>query len=144
DFGNGASASVGWARQSGRFFMSRADRVVASMARQLIRHRRVLGIFFLLVTVGLAWSVTNLRPNPGFLKMIPLHHPYMVTMMKYRKDFSGANRILVSMHWKGEGSIYNPEFFKALEEATQSVYFIPGVDRTTVRSLFTPTTTYIK
>lgn len=124
--------------------MRRTDRIVAAMAGRLIRHRRVLGIAFLLITLALAWSATHVRLTPGFLKMIPVHHPYMVTMMKYRKQFSGANRVLVSLHWKGKGDIYNSEFFDALENATQSVYFIPGVDRNSVRSLFTPTTIYIK
>ena len=37
-----------------------------------------------------------------------------------------------------EGDIFTPEFFDALREATDEVFFIPGVDRTRVSSLFTP------
>lgn len=124
--------------------MRRTDRIVTAMADKLISHRKVLGIIFVAITVGLLWSATHLKLTPGFLKMIPIKQPYMVTMMKYRKDFSGANQILVSLHWKGKGEIYNRKFMKELEQATQSVFFIPGVDRTTVQSLFTPATIYIK
>jgi predicted RND superfamily exporter protein len=37
-----------------------------------------------------------------------------------------------------EGDIFAPEFFETLQAATDDVFFIPGVDRTRVSSLFTP------
>jgi len=36
------------------------------------------------------------------------------------------------------GDIFTPDFFMVLEKATDEVFFIPGVDRTKVSSLFTP------
>ncbi|MGB1582107.1 MAG: RND family transporter, partial [Nevskiales bacterium] len=124
--------------------MTLTDRVVAQLAKGLIGHRKLFSAIFLAVTLFLGWSASNVRLDPGFLKLIPVEHEYMVTMMEYMDDFSGANRILVSLQWKGEGDIYNPEFFKAFEDATQAVFFIPGIDRTKVSSLFTPDTIFIE
>ena len=124
--------------------MSKMDRIVAGMAERLIGNRKVLGVVFTLVTLFFAWSASNVRLDPGFLKLIPIEHPYMVTMMDYMDEFSGANMVLVNLRWKGEGDIYNPEFFRALENATNDVFFIPGIDRTQVKSLFTPDTYYIE
>lgn len=124
--------------------MTLTDRVVAQLAKSLIGHRKLLSAIFLAVTLFLGWSASNVRLDPGFLKLIPIEHEYMVTMMEYMDDFSGANRILVSLEWKGEGDIYNPEYFKAFEDATQAVFFIPGIDRTKVSSLFTPDTIFIE
>src|SRR5690606_32876259 len=78
------------------------------------------------------------------LKLIPVEHPYMRTMMQYMEDFSGANKILVNLRWKGEGDIYNPAFMDALQETTDEVFFIPGINRTRVSSLFTPNVYYIE
>ncbi|QHS11597.1 MMPL family transporter [Sinimarinibacterium sp. NLF-5-8] len=90
------------------------------------------------------WSASHVRLDPGFLKLIPIKHEYMRTMFDYMKDFSGANTILVNLRWKGEGDIYNREFMSALEKATDEVFFIPGINRTKVSSLFTPSTYYIE
>lgn len=124
--------------------MKRTDRAVAGIADKLISYRRFLAILFVAITVGLGWSASQVRLDPGFLKLIPVEHPYMETMMDYMDTFSGANRVLVSLNWQGEGDIYNKEFMNALQHATNDVFFIPGVDRTTVKSLFTPDTIYIR
>ncbi|SDS07825.1 efflux RND transporter permease subunit [Pseudomonas oryzae] len=110
----------------------------------LLANRRWLLALFILLTLVFAATATRIRLDPGFYKMIPLQHPYMQTFTEYQKAFPGANRVLVNLRWKGEGDIYNREFLKALREATDEVFFIPGVDRTRVSSLFTPDTRYIE
>jgi predicted RND superfamily exporter protein len=65
----------------------------------------------------------------------------MQTYMKHREEFGGANRILIALVAK-EGDIFTPEFFEALKAATDEVFFIPGVDRSRVSSLFTPNTRF--
>ena len=124
--------------------MSKTDRIVIGMADKLMANRRFFAVLFTLMTLFFAWSASNVRLDPGFLKLIPIEHEYMVTMMDYMDEFSGANMLLVNVRWKGEGDIYNPEFFEVLEKVTQDVFFIPGIDRTKVSSLFTPDTYYIE
>ncbi len=124
--------------------MSRVDRILAQMASGLIGHRKVLAVVFAGLTLFFGWSASQIRLDPGFLKLIPIKHEYMVTMMDYIDEFPGANMILVNLRWKGEGDIYNPKFFDALEKSTQDVFFIPGIDRTRVKSLFTPDTYFIE
>lgn len=109
----------------------------------LFNHRVVMLILFAVITVGLAWSSSRLRLDPGFSKMIPLQHPYMRTFTQYKDTFGGANRIVVALMRK-HGNIYQPEFMHLLKSATSDVFFIPGVDRTTVQSLFTPNTRFIE
>ncbi len=110
----------------------------------LMANRRWLLLLFILLTVVFAATATRIKLDPGFYKMIPLQHPYMQTFTEYQKAFPGANRVLVNLRWKGEGDIYNVQFLKALREATDDVFFIPGVDRTRVSSLFTPDTRFIE
>lgn len=124
--------------------MKHLETMVLKIADVILKRRRLLMIFFTLVTIFFAYSATHIQLNPGFLKKIPLQHPYMRTMMEYMKDFSGANMILVNVRWKGQGDIYNSEYMNALKEATDEVFFIPGINRNSVSSLFTPSTYYIE
>ncbi|WP_354683591.1 efflux RND transporter permease subunit [Cupriavidus necator] len=120
----------------------RLGRFVDACASVLMRRRRLLLVLCLAVTVALGVSAMRLRLDPGFNKMIPLQHPYMQVFTKYASTFSGANTVLVSLRWKGDGDIYNAAFMDKLRRATDEVFFIPGVDRSRVFSLFTPNVRY--
>ena len=123
---------------------SKMESFVGRIADILIGRRKILAVIFGIVTVLFAASATRVKLDPGFLKLIPIKHEYMRTMMDYMRDFSGANTLLVNLRWKGEGDIYNKEFMDALQGATDEVFYIPGVNRTKVSSLFTPSTYYIE
>lgn len=123
---------------------SRLDGMIDVAALMIIRWRKALGLLFIGLTLALAYSATNLRLDPGFNKLIPHKHEFMSAFLQYSDTFSGANRIMVSVRWKGEGDIYNAEFMKTLREVTDEVFFTPGVNRASVRSLFTPNVRYIE
>ncbi|GAA4002177.1 MMPL family transporter [Comamonas faecalis] len=124
--------------------LSRTDAFVAKMAHALINLRKPLGIFFLLLTLLLGAAAVNTRLDPGFNKLIPLKHNYMSAFLEHSGSFSGANRVMVSVQWKGEGDIYNPEFLAVLRKVNDEVFFIPGVNRGSVRSIFSPSVRYIE
>ena len=124
--------------------MSRMEGFVNRCSELLLGWRRPLSALFTVVTLLFVWSATHVRLDPGFLKLIPIKHPYMQTMMEYMKDFSGANTMLVNLRWKGEGDIYNPEFMEAMRKANDDVFFIPGINRVLVSSIYTPNTYYIE
>jgi predicted RND superfamily exporter protein len=123
--------------------MNGLERMVAKFSDVLIRLRHPLSVLFAAVTIFFGYSATHVKLDPGFLKLIPIEHPYMKTMMEYL-DLSGANTLLVNLRWKGEGDLYNKEFMAAMQQATDDVFFIPGIDRTHVSSIFTPNTYYIE
>src|SRR5210317_561028 len=98
--------------------------------------RLVLGVF-LLVTLFMAYQASHLKIDAGFAKLLPLEHEYMKTYVEYRDAFGGANRVVIAIKAR-EGDIFTPKFFEVLQQVTDDVFFIPGVDRTQVMSLFTP------
>jgi uncharacterized protein len=114
-----------------------ASNLISVIENVLFSKRKFVIAFFLIITVFMAWSVTKLRVDAGFNKMLPMHHEYMETFVKYQNEFGGANRVLVALT-ADEGDIFTPEFFNALRIATDEVFFISGVDRSRVKSLFTP------
>ena len=100
-------------------------------------HRKAVVVLFLVLTVVMAWQASHLKIDAGFAKLLPLKHPYMQTFVEYRDAYGGANKVVIAIKAQ-EGDIFTPEFFEILAEVTDEVFFIPGVDRTRVMSLFTP------
>ena len=123
---------------------SRAERLIARIALTLITWRRTIVVLTALITVLLGASALRTHLDAGFNKLIPLRHEYMAAFLQHATTFSGANRVLVSVKWKGEGDIYNEEFLKTLRGVTDEVFFTPGVNRGQVYSLFTPNVRYIE
>jgi len=122
--------------------VSRLSRLVECCADSIMRRRRILMLLCFALTIALGCSATRLRLDPGFNKMIPMQHPYMQVFNRYAGSFPGANTVLVSLRWKGRGDIYNQLFMDDLRHATDDVFFIPGVNRSRVFSLFTPNVRY--
>ena len=115
---------------------------VTSFLEQCVFRNRplVIGIFAAL-TILMAISASRLGIDAGFEKLLPMKHAYIKVFTNYRATFGGANSVLVALVTK-KGDIFTPEFFTALESATNDVFFMPGVDRSRVSSLFTPNVTY--
>ncbi len=110
---------------------------VRHLQRLIFGYRPVIITVFAVITVLMGWFATHLRIDAGFAKMFPLQHQYMQTFVKYREEFGGANRVLIAIMSK-DGDIFTPAFFETLKAATDEVFFISGVDRSRVKSLFTP------
>nr|WP_256249961.1 efflux RND transporter permease subunit [Pseudomonas sp. NBRC 111124] len=109
-----------------------------------MKGRKGLLLLFVLLTLGLGYSATHTQLDPGFNKQIPVRHDYMVNFLRFSQYFTGANRFLVSVRWKGEGDLYNAQFLDTLRKVTDDVFFISGVNRASVTSLFTANVRYIE
>lgn len=104
----------------------------------LVFGRRSLTLaLFTAVSVALAFPAADTRIEASFEKRLPLEHPYMQTYERFASEFGGADRILVALMAR-DGDMFTRDFFARLESITDEVFFIPGVDRTRVHSLFTP------
>ena len=53
------------------------------LAAALFRHRALILVLFLLVTLGFAAATVRVRIDAGFDKMLPLQHPYMQTFIEH-------------------------------------------------------------
>ena len=109
----------------------------------LIRYRAFIVALFVIITVGMLFAMTQLQIATGFKKQLPLDHEYMQTFLDYEKEFGGANRVLVALVAKN-GDMFTDEFFESFEEISDQVFFIPGVDRASVRSIFTPNVRFVE
>lgn len=113
--------------------------LVLGLERFFFRHRlATLGVLAL-VTLVMGGFAAQLRMSAGFDKQLPQQHEFIKTFNQYRDVLFGANRIIVVLHAK-DGDIWNKEALTKLNDLTQTLFFMPGIDRRTVTSLWTPNT----
>jgi predicted RND superfamily exporter protein len=111
-------------------------------AAYLIFHwRKLLLILGIITTVVLGYFATQLKVTAGFSKMIPLNHEYMQTFVEYQSDFGGADKVLITVKAK-TGSIFEKDVMETVRKITEDVFYIKGVERSSLTSLFTPNVRY--
>ena len=111
--------------------------------KAIFRHRLIMLISFALITCLLVFKATQIQLDASFNKNIPLNHDYMKVYTKHEKQFGGANSILISV-CDDSGDIFNPEFFTQLKAVHDQLYFIPGVNRPLVNSIFSPSARFVE
>ena len=109
----------------------------------LFRHKFLVLMLFVLASAFLLFQATQIQLGASFTKNIPLNHSYMKTYLKHRENFGGANNILISV-CNTDGDIFNANFFSALKGVHDKLFFIPGVDRIQVKSLYSPSTRFVE
>jgi len=114
---------------------------VGRLSYQIFHWRILLLSLGILATLALGYSASRVQLDAGFEKMIPIHHPYMKTFLDYRETFGGANRILVAVENRS-GDIFQKDFMETLRAVSDEVFFIKGVERASVLSLFSPNVRY--
>ncbi len=107
----------------------------------IFRNRLFVILLFIVATVFLAIQSSQLKLDAGFAKNIPLEHQYMKNYMRHAKAFGGANSVLVSVCDKG-GNIFNKNYFDTLKDVHDELFFINGVDRSLVKSIFASSTRF--
>src|SRR5512135_2373046 len=112
---------------------------VARLESALFAHRVATLASLIAFTAVMAVFAAQLRMSAGFDKQLPQGHEYIQTFYQYRDQVFGANRIIVVVRARN-GDMWNAAFLRKLNDVTQAVMFLPGVDRRTVSSLWTPTT----
>ncbi len=126
--------------------MNRLDRLLLApvrgserlLERVLFGYRLPVALAFLLLTLLLGWQALQIRPDASFVKMIPASHPYVANYLEHRDDLAGlGNSIRVVVAVK-EGDILQAAFQQRLKEITDELFFLPGVDRSALKSIWTP------
>jgi len=119
------------------------DSAINRLEVVLFRQRAFVLVLFVLATAALLFQATQIKLDAAFTKNIPLNHSYMKTYLKHRENFGGANNILISV-CEQEDDIFNANFFNTLKGVHDKLFFIPGVDRIQVKSLFSPSTRFVE
>ncbi|MDF1552252.1 MAG: MMPL family transporter [Deferrisomatales bacterium] len=117
------------------------DPSTGSLAERLLfNYRSVVLALCLAITAVLGYQASTLRLNASFEKTIPTGHPFIVNYLKHKNDLAGlGNAVRIAVETTG-ASIYDAAYLRTLQELSDEVFLVPGVDRAFMKSLWTPST----
>lgn len=106
--------------------------------RVIFNHRKILLGFLSLVTVFLALQLPNVRIETNFLKMIPREHNFIQNMERHLKNLGATGTPIKIAVENTSGDIFDPEYMETLRKISDELFYIEGVDRNSLMSLWTP------
>lgn len=110
----------------------------AVLERLIFNNRPAVVLICVLISAFLFWNAAQVRPETSFEKMIPLKHPYIERMLEHRDDLANlGNSVRISVE-SVNGDIFNKDYMETLRQISDEAFYIPGVDRSGLRSLWSP------
>ncbi len=110
----------------------------AVLERLIFNNRPAVIVICVLISAFLFWNAAQVRPETSFEKMIPLKHPYIEKMLEHRNDLANlGNSVRISVE-SVDGDIFNKEYMETLRQISDEAFYIAGVDRSGLRSLWSP------
>ncbi len=113
------------------------------LERMLFTHRPLLLALFVLITLVLGWNMSQLKPDASFEKMIPVEHPYIQAMLRHINDLGAAGTTVQIVVENRDGDIFDADYLETVRQVTDDAFYLPGVDRNRMRSLWTPNVRWI-
>ncbi|TGN39876.1 efflux RND transporter permease subunit [Marinobacter confluentis] len=114
------------------------------LERLIFNNRAIILIAFFFLTLFLGYNAVKIQPDASFERMIPLEHPYIVNMLEHRDDLENLGnfvRIAVEVE---EGDIFTQEYMETLKQITDEVFYLDGVDRSGLKSLWTSNVRWVE
>jgi predicted RND superfamily exporter protein len=114
--------------------MSFAERI----ERALFAHRKPVLIVFALLSLLLGWRAALLKTDASFQKMVPAEHPYIASYLQYETELRPLTNVVRIAVATRQGDIFSRDYLEQLRKISDEVFYIPGVDRGNLKSLWTP------
>ena len=106
--------------------------------RLLFENRIPVIIIFALLTAFFAFQAAQLKPDASFEKMIPTSHPYIQNYLANKADLASLSNSIRIIVESTDGDIFDKDFQEALRLINDEVFYVPGVDRSGLQSIWTP------
>ncbi len=123
--------------------LKRSARALRLLETLIFAHRRWLLAILAATSLLLGWQASGLKLDAAFDRAQPADHPYSQAELRHRDAIDGANPMRIALLRKA-GSIYDPAFLSRLKALTDGIGHLPGIDRSRLRSLFTPEVRYVE
>lgn len=119
--------------------MSRVSHFFHKLDVGLFNHPRIILGLILGLTIFFAAQIPGVRMYSDFADQLPQSHPYIQLHNEIKDNFGGANVIIVGVEVK-DGDIFTNETLHLVNDVTQAVDSLPGVNHNLVASLTHRTT----
>ena len=112
------------------------NRLESTLEAFFFNYRSLHLILCAVLTIFYIIQASGIKPSASFEKMIPKDHEYIANYLDHKADLKGlGNAIRISVE-NTDGDIFNQEFQQVLSEIHDEVFFIPGVDRAALKSIW--------
>jgi predicted RND superfamily exporter protein len=108
------------------------------LERLIFNNRRWVILGCLVLTAFFAYQLRGLSISASYEKMIPHGNPYVKNYLENRHLLHGLSDSVRVVVENPSGDIFNRDFLNTLGKINDEIYLLPGVDRTWLKSIFTP------
>ena len=110
------------------------------LERVLFGQRTLVLLLLLVMTLVFLFGLTRVRLDSSIEKYIPLQHPFVQNYLRHKDDLKGGvSSIRIAVEAR-DGTVFDSAYLQTLSKITDDVFFIAGVDRSALQSLWTPNT----
>ncbi|MEH6825605.1 MAG: MMPL family transporter [Motiliproteus sp.] len=127
-----------YTKQQDHHLLHPLDDSEAMVEQLLFGKRPLLLLIFLALTSLFGYYASQITMGASFEKMIPTSHPYIANYLNNKEQLAGLGNTLRIAVETTEDDIYSAEFQETLKQINDEVFFIPGVDRSGLKSIWMP------
>lgn len=110
----------------------------------LFARRKLVLTVFVLLSLFLLTQAVQVKPDASLERMIPQHHPYVQNALEHREDLENLSNFIRIAVVAREGDIFSESYMSTLEAISDEAFYLPGVDRTGLKSLWTPNVRWVQ
>lgn len=108
------------------------------LERLLFGNRAIVMVILAALTALFAYGFTQVKLDSSIEKYIPLNHEYIKNYLGHKDELkSGLSTVKISVATT-KGDIFTADYMETLRKINDDVFFIKGVDRSAMKSLWTP------
>jgi hypothetical protein len=104
----------------------------------MFANRKLILFILIIIFAFLATEAIQVKPEASFSKMVPGDHEFINNYKAYQSELADLGNVIRVIVETEEGDIFTQEFQQTLRQVTDDVFFIPGVNRNALKSLWTP------
>jgi len=115
-----------------------------ALERFLFHNRGLVLLILAALTVLFGYGLTKVKLDSSIEKYIPLNHEYIQNYLVHKDDMkSGVANVKIAVE-ASDGDIFSKEYMETLSKINDDVFFVKGVDRSGMQSLWTPNTRWME
>ena len=107
--------------------------------RIIFANRKVILFVLAIIFAFLSTQAIQVKPEASFSKMVPGNHEFINNYKDYQSELADLGNVIRVVVETQDGDIFTKDFQDTLRLVTDEVFFVPGVNRNGLKSLWTPT-----
>ncbi len=111
--------------------------------RVLFTYRIPILVVFSIISIFLGLTAVRISMDTSLKKMVPLSHEYIQNLFKHKDELSLGNDLRIAVATT-DPDIFNKEYLQVLKDVTDEVFYLQGVDKSKVKSLWTPNVRWVE